>query len=114
MEYVVDPEQGETTNKNIDLSKILKDNEIEKEDDEEQLTDEPNDLKKHHNEIHEKIQSTEIFPTTSSLSELDIWLKSVKLALVSLSKINQAKARRDINTIISNYEIEQLQNESGS
>lgn len=43
--------------------------------------------------------------------DIDVWLQSVKLAILNLTKINQARVKRDINAILSNYEIEQLQNE---
>lgn len=47
---------------------------------------------------------------SKSISDVDIWLQSVKSGILSLTKINQARAKRDINAILSNYEIEEIQN----
>jgi hypothetical protein len=44
-------------------------------------------------------------------NDTDAWLCSVKYALLKLSKLNQAQAKRDINNIISKYEIDELQSE---
>lgn len=45
-------------------------------------------------------------------SDIDVWLESVKASMLKLTKLNQARAKRDINSILSNYEIEQLENNS--
>lgn len=44
-------------------------------------------------------------------SEIDVWLQTVKLAMSNLTKINQARVKRDVNAILSKYEIEQLQSD---
>jgi hypothetical protein len=41
-------------------------------------------------------------------SELDDWLSIIKSSLLSLTKLNRARAKQEINNIISKYEIEEL------
>lgn len=43
-------------------------------------------------------------------TDFDPWLQSIKASMMKLTKLNQARAKRDINSILSNYEIEQLEN----
>jgi hypothetical protein len=61
---------------------------------------------------HPQIESTNEPPSQSIIkSDIDVWFESIKSSFLKLNKINQAKARRDINNTISNYEIEQLTTE---
>lgn len=56
-------------------------------------------------------EATEI-PTNNTLDDIDVWLSSIKASMLKLTKINRARAKRDINSILSNYEIEQYEAES--
>lgn len=51
-------------------------------------------------------------PHPRELDDLDVWLSSVKASLLKLTKVNRARAKRDINTVLSNYEIEQYEAEN--
>lgn len=51
-------------------------------------------------------------PPKHQMNDVDLWLTSVKDSMLKLSKINRAKAKRDINTILSNYEIQQYEEEA--
>lgn len=56
-------------------------------------------------------EATEM-PKNSTLDDIDVWLSSIKASMLKLTKINRARAKRDINSILSNYEIEQYEAES--
>ncbi|XP_070496094.1 uncharacterized protein [Chironomus tepperi] len=58
------------------------------------------------------IQEPTEMPAKSTLDDIDVWLTSIKASLLKLTKINRARAKRDINSILSNYEIEQYEAES--
>ena len=51
-------------------------------------------------------------PARSTLDDIDAWISSIKASMLKLTKINRARAKRDINSILSNYEIEQYEAES--
>lgn len=62
----------------------------------------------------QRFSKEEVKPLESQIkiSDIDVWLESIKASMLKLTKLNQARAKRDINNILSNYEIEQLENVS--
>lgn len=64
-------------------------------------------------EVQDKQEADVPIKPTIPLSDIDVWLQSVKSAILNLTKINQARVKRDVNAILSKYEIleiEELQN----
>jgi hypothetical protein len=49
---------------------------------------------------------------TKEDDELEAWLSSVRESMNKLTNLNRARAKRDINTILSKYEIEQYEAEN--
>lgn len=67
------------------------------------------------NICYEEVESCTDMPETEMpskrIDDLDAWISSVQAQMLKLTKINRARAKRDINTILSNYEIEQYEAE---
>jgi hypothetical protein len=64
------------------------------------------------NEPKFEIEEDKIVIESPKTSEIDVWLHSIRASMLKLTKLNQARAKRDINAILSNYEIEQLESKS--